>query len=215
MAKPLHVLVTAGPTREYLDPVRFISNPSTGKMGYACARAALRRGHRVTLISGPTVLRPPVGAKVIHVETGEQMWQAVRKTYPHCDAVIMTAAVGDFKPRRRSKTKISKTQSGRSGLILHLIPARDILAKLGRHKKHQTLIGFAVQDRCARTRALAKLKAKNLDAIILNSPAAFAADRTTAGIFTDDGWTAYKDVAKTTLATRIIHLAETLCQQKQ
>ncbi len=210
MGKPLHILITAGPTREYLDPVRFISNPSTGKMGYACAHSAIRRGHRVTLITGPTALKPPAGANVIPVETGEQMWQAVRKTYPHCDAVIMTAAVGDFKPKRRAKTKISKTPSGRRGLTLELIPARDILAELGRRKKHQTLIGFAVQDKNPRVKALAKLKAKNLDAIILNSPAAFAADRTTAHIFADGRWTSHKNVAKTTLAAGIIRLAEKL-----
>ena len=139
----LHFLITAGPTREYLDSVRFISNASTGKMGYACATAALNRGHKVTLISGPVHLEAPKQANLINVTTSEQMAQAVFDHFSQCDCVIMTAAVGDYQPQQTEKTKIKKSDQN---LTLRLKPTTDILATLGRRKTHQVLIGFAVED---------------------------------------------------------------------
>ncbi|GAI09660.1 unnamed protein product, partial [marine sediment metagenome] len=105
----MHILITAGGTREYLDPVRFISNASSGRMGYALARAALRAGHKVTLVTAPTAQRPPSQAKVIEVETAAQMFKAVKKHFEKCDCLIMAAAVADYTPASPAKTKIKKT----------------------------------------------------------------------------------------------------------
>jgi len=139
----MHFLITAGPTREYLDPVRYVSNASSGKMGYACAASAVRRGHRVTLISGPTACPSPAGVKVIPVVTSQEMRRAVMQVYPKCDCVIMTAAVSDYRPKHRSKTKIKSKQQSR---VVELVRTNDILAELGQTKKKQILIGFALED---------------------------------------------------------------------
>ena len=210
--KKLKFLITAGPTREYLDPVRFITNASSGKMGYACAAAAQRREHKVTLVSGPVELKAPKGSKRITVMTGAEMYQAVREYYEKCDCVIMTAAVGDYKPKRTLRFKIKKEQDA---LNLELVRTKDILADLGRRKQNQILIGFAVQDRAARSHAKRKLLDKNLDAIVLNSPSAFGADKTDVEILTRDlDWQTFPAITKTRLATRLIRLAENLIEKK-
>ena len=210
--KKLKFLITAGPTREYLDPVRFITNASSGKMGYACAAAAQRRGHNVNLISGPVALSVPRGIKRVSVMTGAEMDQAVREYYEKCDCVIMTAAVGDYKPKRTSRYKIIK---GQDALQVELVRMKDILAGLGRRKKNQILIGFAVQDRAARTNARRKLLEKNLDAIVLNSPSAFGVDKTDVEILIrDHDWQSFPAITKTRLATRLIRLAENLIEKK-
>ena len=207
----MHFLITAGPTREYIDPVRFITNGSTGKMGYACAAAAGRRGHKVTLISGPVDISAPKGVRPIKVTTSDQMNQAVRKHFETCDCVIMTAAVCDYQPAGIQNQKISKSNRP---MTLRLQPTEDILAGLGKNKKQQVLIGFAVQDRSARRKALAKLNAKNLDAIILNSPASFGADRTDYQILQRQGrWETYPNIRKAVLATNIVKLAEKLTRK--
>lgn len=204
----MHFLITAGPTREYIDPVRFISNGSTGKMGYACAAAALRRGHEVTLVSGPVSLAAPSGLRCIDVVTSDQMARAVHDHFGRCDCVIMTAAVGDYKPRQPKKQKIEKTDRPFTLVLKRTV---DILAKLGQTKKHQVLIGFAMQDRAGRRNAQMKMVRKNLDAIVLNSPKAFGADRTEVQILRRDGkWQGLGQVRKTTAATAIIKLAEKL-----
>ena len=104
----MHFLITAGGTREYIDPVRFISNASSGRMGYALARAALKAGHKVTLITAPTALKPPAGARVVRVQTAAEMFRAVKEHFPACDCLIMAAAVSDYTPARPSKTKLKK-----------------------------------------------------------------------------------------------------------
>jgi phosphopantothenoylcysteine decarboxylase / phosphopantothenate---cysteine ligase len=206
--KKLKFLITAGPTREYLDPVRFLTNASSGKMGYACAAAAKRRGHKVTLISGPVAIKIPRGIKRIDVITGAEMEKAVREHYKTCDCVIMTAAVGDYKSKRTSRYKIKKDQDT---LNLELVRTKDILAGLGRRKQNQVLIGFAVQDRAARANAQRKLLEKNLDAIVLNSPSSFGADNIDAEILIRDlAWQPYPAITKSRLATRLILLAEKL-----
>src|SRR5512136_2309382 len=128
----MRTLITAGGTREYLDPVRFISNASSGRMGYALARAALRAGHKVTLITAPTALKPPTGAKVIAVQSAAEMFQAVKKHFPRCDCLIMAAAVADYTPAHPAKTKLKKQAAK---LTLELKPTPDILKWAGRRKR--------------------------------------------------------------------------------
>jgi len=159
------ILISAGPTREYLDPVRFISNPSSGKMGYALAREAYERGAEVTLVSGPTNLRPPYGVKTIYAESADEMAQALLKYYPDADIVIMAAAVSDFKAAAIAKDKIKKRESS---LELKLAPCPDILREMGKKKTHQLLVGFAAETKDLKTYAQLKIKEKNLDYIVAN-----------------------------------------------
>jgi phosphopantothenoylcysteine decarboxylase/phosphopantothenate--cysteine ligase len=162
------VMVTAGPTREPIDPVRFLSNRSSGKMGYALARAASRRGARVILVSGPTDLPPPFGVELVRVETSEQMRKAVRENRGDADAILMAAAVSDYAPVPSSK-KIKKTGST---LELTLEEGPDILAELGREKGNTLLVGFAAETDDLLANARAKLEAKNLDFIVANDVSA-------------------------------------------
>ena len=127
----MHFLITAGGTREYIDPVRFISNASTGKMGYALATAALKAGHKVTLITAPANLKPPKEAKTIHVVGADDMLKAVKKNFPKTDCLIMAAAVSDYKPARQSRIKIKKTSAE---LTIKLKPTTDILKWAGKNK---------------------------------------------------------------------------------
>ena len=202
----MHFLITAGPTREYLDPVRFISNPSSGLMGLTLARAALRRGHRVTLVLGPVPARPPRKARVIRVETAEQMAQACLKVFPKVDCVIMAAAVCDYRPARTRKSKIKK---GPAPTTLHLRPTIDILTQLSRRRTRQLLIGFALETDAPETRALAKLRTKKLDYIVANTPATLASDRIDATVISAAGdCEPLGSISKTRLAARLIALAE-------
>jgi phosphopantothenoylcysteine decarboxylase/phosphopantothenate--cysteine ligase len=178
----VRVLVTAGPTREPLDAVRFLSNASSGKMGFACARAAARAGHEVTLVTGPVALPDPSGVRTVRVVTAEEMYRAVLKAYSRTDAVIMTAAVGDYRPAESFAGKIKKSAST---LTLRLVRTRDILRALGRRKGRRILIGFALEVRDAVHQALLKYKRKNLDLIVLNGPRSFAADRMDCDVYRD------------------------------
>jgi phosphopantothenoylcysteine decarboxylase / phosphopantothenate---cysteine ligase len=159
------VLVTAGPTYEPIDPVRFLGNRSSGKMGYAVAEMAIRRGARVVLISGPTALKPPAVAEFVSVETAEQMRQAVMERFPDATIVIKTAAVSDFRPTKAAGQKIKREK----GISLELEPTGDILAELGATKfpKH-IIIGFAAETENLIENARKKLTKKNVDAIVLN-----------------------------------------------
>jgi phosphopantothenoylcysteine synthetase/decarboxylase len=231
----MRILVTAGPTHEYIDDVRFISNPSSGMMGYAIARAAVRRGHAVTLVSGPVALRPPSGVFHVSVTSATEMHRAVLRYFPRCDSLMMTAAVGDFRPRVRVTGKIKK--DGRRALNLRLVRTPDILADCGRfRRKEQVLVGFAVESmkpartpstmRCgmatrqrgrdglfqaAIVNARAKLARKKLDFIFLNSPDAFRAKYVTGLLMSASGVTRYvRNVAKSRLATRLVLMAEKL-----
>jgi phosphopantothenoylcysteine decarboxylase/phosphopantothenate--cysteine ligase len=163
------LLITAGPTREPLDPVRFISNYSTGTLGYTLAKMARARGHRVVLISGPTEIPCPPGVRKISVETATEMHQAVSKAFPKMDALIMGAAVGDFRPLRVANQKIKR--SGVAGSLrlwqLDLVENPDIVADAASHRKPtQAVIGFALETQNLMPNARAKLKTKDLDAII-------------------------------------------------
>jgi phosphopantothenoylcysteine decarboxylase/phosphopantothenate--cysteine ligase len=161
------VLVTAGPCREAIDPVRFISNRSSGKMGYALAEAAMDAGADVTLISGPTNLMPPSGVKLIGVETTEEMYKAVKVNFRKSDILIMSAAPADF---RASEKKTNKIKKDNKGLTLELSPTIDILSALkDEKKKEQIVIGFALETENGPANAKAKLKEKGLDMIVLNT----------------------------------------------
>lgn len=204
----MHILITAGPTREYIDPVRFITNGSTGKMGYACAIRAIKKGHRVTLITGPVTIAPPKGVKIVKALTSSDMAREVEEHYPQCDCVIMTAAVSDYKPAKTQPFKIRKTGEA---MTLKLIGTTDILASLGRNKQNKILIGFAVQDQEPRQNASRKLENKNLDAIILNAPSAMGADKTDIQVLQRNSpWETHTNITKTRAAKTIISLAELL-----
>ena len=176
----MHFLITAGPTREHLDAVRFLSNASSGKMGFACARAARRAGHRVTLVTGPVTLADPPGIRTIRVTSTEEMRKAVRRVYPQVKAVIMTAAVSDYRPAHRHPGKLRK---GASTLNLKLVRTTDILRELGTRKGKRILVGFALEVDDAVNRALLKYKKKNLDLVVLDSPRAMEADRMDAVVY--------------------------------
>ena len=159
------VLVTAGPTREFIDPVRFISPPSSGKMGYALAEEAARRGARVILITGPTDLPEPQGVEVVRVTTTREMLDACLRVYPECQVVIGAAAPSDFRPEEPHASKIKKNEAG---LTLRLVPTEDILKTLGQDKGTRVLVGFAAETENLFEYALGKAKEKNLDFVCAN-----------------------------------------------
>ncbi len=159
------VLVTAGPTREPLDPVRHLTNPSSGKMGYALAKVAKRRGAEVTLVTGPTYLTPPYGVVEVQISTAQQMHQVVMNEFSKMDAVIMAAAVSDYRPRVSAGKKIKKLAESDS---LELERTEDILLRLGELKEGQILVGFAAETDNLLENAREKLHRKNLDLIVAN-----------------------------------------------
>jgi phosphopantothenoylcysteine decarboxylase/phosphopantothenate--cysteine ligase len=182
-----HVLVSAGPTQEPVDPVRYLSNRSSGKMGYALARVARRRGAVVTLVSGPVGLPPPPGVQLVTIATAAEMAAAVEAALAPATVVIMCAAVADYRPRRPSARKLKKTPGT---LTLELEPTRDILAGLGARKGQRLLVGFAAETHRVAEEARRKLRAKHLDLIVANDvtapDAGFGAD-TNAVRFLDAG----------------------------
>lgn len=189
--KPLQgkkVLITAGPTREPLDPVRFLSNRSSGKMGYALARQAQLLGAEVILISGPTALQPSAGVKCISVETAEEMYQAVMAHADACQIIIKAAAVADYRPKDREMEKIKKKPGD---LVLELTRNRDILAELGSRKKNQFLVGFAAETEKVLAFAAEKAQKKHLDFIVANDVsregAGFACDTNIVTLIFSDG----------------------------
>ncbi len=161
----MRIVVTAGPTREPIDPVRFISNRSSGKMGYALAQAALESGHNVTLISGPTALTPPPKANFVSIRTSDELFDAVHHHVRQCDVLVMCAAVSDYKPQTFASQKLEK-HAGE--FALPLIPTRDILASLPRENRSYLVVGFAAQTHDLEANARRKLIAKNCDMIVAN-----------------------------------------------
>jgi phosphopantothenoylcysteine decarboxylase / phosphopantothenate---cysteine ligase len=159
-------LITAGPTREPIDPVRYISNRSSGKMGYAIAQAALDAGHEVVLISGPVNLERPRNTKFISVSTSDEMFDAVHRHADESDVCILCAAVADYKPAQVSPVKIKKRADG---ISIELVPTRDILQSLGRrHNRKFLLVGFAAETDHLQGNATKKLREKNCDIIVAN-----------------------------------------------
>ena len=182
------VVVTAGPTIEPIDPVRFISNPSSGKMGYAIARAAAQRGADVVLITGPTHLPDPVNVSMIRIRTTAEMAKAVFKEFESADVVVKAAAVSDYRPQQSVDHKVKK---GKNEWVLPLKQNQDILRTLGRKRTHQVLVGFAAETRDLERNATQKLAEKNLDIIVGNlvgsADSGFAADTNTVTFFYKDG----------------------------
>jgi phosphopantothenoylcysteine decarboxylase / phosphopantothenate---cysteine ligase len=198
------VLITAGPTREKVDPVRYLTNRSSGRMGYALAEAASRRGARVLLVSGPTALTPPGAAELTQVESAEQMRQAVLKLLPEATVVIKTAAVSDYRPKSTASQKIK-----RSGpMSLELEPTVDILAEIARHKSSQIVVGFAAETQNALENARKKLASKSLDAIVVNDVSregvGFDSDRNAVTIITHDSVVEVPETTKWEVAQRVL-----------
>jgi phosphopantothenoylcysteine decarboxylase/phosphopantothenate--cysteine ligase len=209
----MRFLITAGGTREYIDPVRFITNASSGKMGYALAYAALKAGHSVTLVSACD-MQPPVGVDFVCVESAAEMFAAVKKNFSGCDCLIMAAAVSDYTPVKVSRTKIKK---GKKSLLLKLKPTFDILKWAGEKKiknqkskiKNKILVGFALEDKNVKANAQKKLKEKNLDMIIANKPEAIGGDYCSLLIKTPfKPWQSLAKASKRTLSEKVISLIE-------
>ena len=184
-----HVLVSAGPTQERIDPVRYITNRSSGKMGYAIAEAAAARGARVTLVSGPVTLPVPEGVERVNVISSQDMFEAVHAAFDSCDGLIMAAAPADFTPAAFAEQKIKK--NGREGMTLELAATRDILKSIGERKRQQRVMGFAAETEHLAENAAKKLEAKNLDMIAANdvtaAGAGFAVDTNAVTLYKRDG----------------------------
>lgn len=204
----MNMLITAGPTREFLDSVRFLSNPSSGRMGYALAAVAAERGHRVSLVSGPVELPEPPGVDVIHVVSAHAMFRASVALFAECQAAILTAAVCDYRPARKRDQKMKKHNRPRS---LLLMPTEDICAHLGRIKGDRVVVGFALEDHDHHVHAEGKLKRKNCDAIVLNSPPNIGGDRAEVEILrADSGWGGPFSGSKTEVAAAVVAMVEEL-----
>jgi phosphopantothenoylcysteine decarboxylase/phosphopantothenate--cysteine ligase len=167
------ILITSGPTRQYLDPVRYLTNASSGRMGQALAQAAIDRGHEVVIVSGPVDVVYPSAAEVIAVISTEEMLTASRDVFASCDGLIGVAAPCDYRPVRVEEHKISKTGQP---LVLHLIETPDIVATLGAEKlPSQWVVGFALETEDARFRAIVKMQRKSCDLMVVNGPDAMNA----------------------------------------
>ena len=198
----MRILITAGPTREYLDDVRFLSNASSGKMGYALAEAAVAAGHEVMLVSGPVGLARPVGCEFHAVETTGEMYDACLKLFTRCEGVIGAAAVCDYRPRERLAGKLSKTGQP---IVVEFVENPDILAELGRRKQNRWIVGFALEAQNPRENALRKLRAKVCDAIVLNHPRAIGAESTRVELIDFGGRTvAAWEAGKTEIARLLV-----------
>jgi phosphopantothenoylcysteine decarboxylase/phosphopantothenate--cysteine ligase len=208
-SRKLRVLITAGPTREYLDPVRYLSNDSSGQMGFALAAAAVERGMLVTLVHGPVGLARPVGVRTVPVISALEMLAECLKSWPEHDVLIMAAAVADYTPRRAARFKRKKSPAD---LVLTLTPTPDILRILAAHRQsEQVVIGFALEDRAARRNAERKLREKRLDAIVLNRPEAIGAQRAAVEILVAGrGWRKLSAAPKSKHAREIVRVAEEL-----
>jgi phosphopantothenoylcysteine decarboxylase / phosphopantothenate---cysteine ligase len=162
----IRFLITAGPTHEAIDPVRYLSNPSSGKMGYAVAERAKTRGAEVVLISGPTYLKSPAGVELKSCKRADEMNTLVQEHLDNCDVLVMSAAVGDFTPEKLEKEKMKK--QGDAGLTLKLVPTKDILLEVAKRNSGKLVVGFAAESQNIVESALEKLKKKNLDLIVAN-----------------------------------------------
>jgi phosphopantothenoylcysteine decarboxylase/phosphopantothenate--cysteine ligase len=201
------VLITAGPTREKIDPVRYLTNRSSGRMGYALAEAALRRGARVLLVSGPTSLKPPSAAEVVSVESAQQMLDAVLRLLPESSIVIKTAAVADYTIANPAEQKLKRG----GHMTLDLTAAPDILAEISRYKKSQLIIGFAAETENVIENARKKLQSKSLDAIVVNDVSregvGFDSDRNAVTIITPSDTIPVPETTKWEVAQRVLDCA--------
>lgn len=183
----LHVVVTAGPTREYVDPVRYISNVSSGKMGFEIAAEAARQGCKVTLVAGPVRLETPSGVTRVDVESAREMLAAVRKAFRGADALVMAAAVADWRPARRLAGKWRKKDDGTDTAVLELVKNPDVLATVARNKGRRVVVAFALETGDGERRARRKMARKNADFVVLNDASALNAERSSVTILGRDG----------------------------
>lgn len=205
-ASNIRCLITAGPTREFFDPVRYLSNPSTGKMGFAIAQAAIHAGWTVDLVAGPVGLEEPDGAILYPVITAEEMFHQVDALFDACDMLIMTAAVSDFRP---AKTEVNKVKKSEVPLNVELEPTVDILRTMAERKHAQVLVGFAAETNDVESNARQKLEAKGLDWIVANqvggASSAFGSDRNEVLLIGADGsMQALGPAPKTELAEALV-----------
>jgi phosphopantothenoylcysteine decarboxylase/phosphopantothenate--cysteine ligase len=178
------ILITSGPTRQYLDPVRYLTNASSGRMGRALAAAALHLGHEVVVVSGPVDVTYPDNARVVNVVTTDEMLAAASEEFDHCDGLIGAAAPCDYRPVRVESNKIAKTGQP---IDLHLIETEDVVATLGARKGHRWVVGFALETDDHRLRALAKLEQKCCDLMVTNGPQAISAPDNEVEVLTPSG----------------------------
>lgn len=201
------ILVTAGPTQEAIDPVRYVTNHSTGKMGYAVAKVAAQRGADVTLVSGPVQLKKPAGVKLVNIKSAKEMFDAVKAEFNGCDIIIKAAAVADYRPKNVSGEKIKKTDSS---LALEMEKTDDILKYLGQNKKKQFLCGFSMETENMVENSRAKLDKKNLDMIVANnlkvSGAGFGTDTNIVTIITKDKEVELPKMSKEEVADELLTL---------
>jgi len=198
----VRLLITAGPTREHLDDVRYLSNASSGRMGLAVAAAGARRGHAVTVVLGPVELAPPPGVEVVRVVSAEEMREAVARLFPACDAAVMAAAVADYAPAERIPGKRKK---GAEDWVVRLRRTRDILAEAGREKGARVLVGFALEAGRPEEGARAKLREKRLDLVVLNGPENLGTERGTVALIPAAGEPErLRDLEKGEIAERIV-----------
>ncbi len=204
----MKILISAGPTREYIDPVRFISNPSTGKMGYLIAEECLKKGHSVVIVSGPTHLKPPDNAMLLSVETADEMRKGILNQFPKADALIMTAAVSDWRPAKQYPGKLKRKEAW----SLKLVPNPDILKAAGRIKrKNQIVIGFALETSDIIKNAVKKLKEKNLDLIVADTTEFFKDKNSKVAFILKDGRVEeYSRLNKKQTAVKTVKLLEKL-----
>jgi phosphopantothenoylcysteine decarboxylase/phosphopantothenate--cysteine ligase len=209
------VLITAGPTREKIDPVRYLTNRSSGRMGYALAEVALRRGARVLLVSGPTALTPPGAAELTRVESAEEMRNGVLELLPHATIVIKTAAVSDYRPKVTARQKIKR----KGPMTLELEATPDILKEISLRKQSQIVVGFAAETENVLENARQKLAAKHLDAIVVNDVShegvGFDSDRNAATILTHDEVVEVPETTKWEVAQRVLDQIVRLRQQRK
>jgi len=206
-ARPPRILVTAGPTREHVDPVRYLTNESTGRMGFAIAAEAARAGAEVVLVAGPVHLPTPNGVRRVDVVSARDMLAAARREFRRCDALIMSAAVADWRPKRKWSGKWRKTATRREVATLELVENPDILRTLCRRKGERLAIGFALETGAGLARARAKLARKGADYIVLNGPASLGGERTSAVLLGRDGTlTRFEDTSKVELARALARL---------
>jgi len=166
----MRILVTAGPTREAIDPVRYLSNRSSGRMGYCIAEALLECGHQVVLVSGPVQIDAPTGVELHRVESAREMLAVCADQWQHMDALFAVAAVADFRPKQYAAEKLKRSQG--QGETLELLPNPDIVATLAQQKGRRLVVGFALESHRGRAEALRKIQDKNLDFVALNGPEA-------------------------------------------
>lgn len=207
----LHILVSAGPTREHIDPVRFLTNESSGRMGFEIAAAAAKAGHKVTLVAGPVALATPKGVVRIDVVSARDMLAALKGAWRSADALYMAAAVADWRPAKRLAGKWRAKDGGAATTALELVRNPDILATLtgGKRDPRRTVVAFALETGDGVRRARAKLVRKGADWIVLNSPSALNAERTSVRILSGaDLEFALTDQPKRAVARRLVELLD-------